>query len=54
MSLRHQIFQQYIKKLEDDKTIPDTIVAQVSELLTNSVGLTEERLIEILEESIND
>ena len=54
MSLKEQIFQNYLVKLEEEDIIPSELVSGLSEIWSNSEGITKERIFVLLEASVDD
>lgn len=54
MSLRDQIFQEYLRKLETDEIIQSDIVSGLDEMWTSLEGITKEKLFELLEATMDD
>lgn len=54
MGIKEEIFDEFFKKLNEDKGIPDFIVEELKGLLENDSLLSEEIILKILERGIKN
>ena len=54
MGIKEEIFQEYFRKLEEEKEIPEIVLTGLKQFETSKKGISEEELLDLIKRGCKD